>query len=102
MWSYCGQYGNQLITQQTRSISICQSDLINTGTISCLPVAAGDGATVAAALHAAVAGAEDQVAVTAAAAVAGRQLHSGVHQHQAGVAADSVVAGLDQAQALVL
>ena len=58
--------------------------------------------TVAAALHAAVAGAEDQVAVPAAAAVAGRQLHSGVHQHQAAVAADSVVAGLDQAQALVL
>ena len=42
--------------------------------------------TVAAALHAAVAGAEDQVAVPAAAAVA----------------ADSVVAGLDQAQAQAL
>jgi len=41
---------------------------------------------VAAALHTAVAGTEDQVAVPAAAAVA----------------ADSVVAGLDQAQALVL
>lgn len=61
--------------------------------------------TAAAVLHAAVAGAEDQAAVTAAAAavaVAGRQLHSEDHQHQAEVAADSVVAGLDQAQVLVL
>lgn len=40
IWCNCAQYENQVTTPQTRSISICQSNLINTGTINCLPVAA--------------------------------------------------------------